>query len=190
MTRNAITILHLSDMQFGKFHRFSEKQPGAPPNEFDTLTQRLILDLDYLTGHTHHSKPKEPIAQPDLIICTGDLAEWGMKEFDQAFEFLGKIADHLKLPYDRVIVIPGNHDINWKQCQSYFGECEADERSPRVSLVSKVETIQGSLRQVLSGLSGHHIHAGRTLDTLRNSRSGSGCRRFEFHHGRRTRGCC
>ena len=130
MTRDAITILHISDMQFGKFHRFTEKQRGAPPNEFDTLTQRLILDLDYLTGHTP-PKPKELIAEPDLIICTGDLAEWGMKkEFDQAFEFLGKIAEHLKLSRDRVIVIPGNHDINRKQCQSYFGDCEADDRSP------------------------------------------------------------
>lgn len=52
------------------------------------------------------------------------------KEFDQAFEFLGEIADQLKLSRDRVVVIPGNHDINWMQCLSYFAECKADERPP------------------------------------------------------------
>lgn len=127
MARDVITILHVSDMQFGKYHRFGEKSSGAPPNDYETLEQRLILDLKQLMGR-EKEKPQAPIARPDLIICTGDLAEWGMKkEFDQAFDFLGKLAQYLELTRDRVVVIPGNHDINRKQCQSYFLECEGNE---------------------------------------------------------------
>ncbi len=130
MPREAITILHLSDMQFGKYHRFSQNHPGTPPNDYDNLTQRLILDLDHLMGKTS-AKIKTPIAKPDLIICTGDLAEWGLaKEFTQAFDFLGKVAEHLGLSRDRVVVIPGNHDINRKQCESYFIECAANDEKP------------------------------------------------------------
>ncbi|MBK8094790.1 MAG: pentapeptide repeat-containing protein [Verrucomicrobiaceae bacterium] len=130
MPVDAITILHISDMQFGKYHRYSQAHPGTPPNEYDTLSQRLILDLDHLMGKTT-AKIKAPIAKPDLIICTGDLAEWGLaKEFTQAFDFLGKVAEHLGLSRDRVIVIPGNHDINRKQCESYFIECEAEGEIP------------------------------------------------------------
>jgi 3',5'-cyclic AMP phosphodiesterase CpdA len=66
---DAITILHVSDMQFGKFHRFAEEN-GDLPNPRDTLTARLIDDLQHLAEHNQLS--------PNLIICTGDLAEWGM----------------------------------------------------------------------------------------------------------------
>lgn len=117
-----ITLLHISDMQFGKFHRFAEGKDGIP-NPHDTLTERLIDDLKHLAEYNQ--------VRPDLIICTGDLAEWGMaKEFSDAFAFLAKLCDHYLLPRSRCIVIPGNHDINRKLCSAYFDECEGNGEKP------------------------------------------------------------
>jgi len=42
---------------------------------------------------------------------TGDLAEWGMPdEFDQVYEFISDLTKHLKLPRNRIALVPGNHD--------------------------------------------------------------------------------
>ena len=79
-----ITILHISDIQFGHKHRFGrlgdEDQSDAA---FDTLLARLTLDLDQLRD-AHGLKP-------DLLVVSGDLAEWGRKsEFEDALKFLVK----------------------------------------------------------------------------------------------------
>ena len=46
----AVTILHVSDMQFGKHHRFADPDGG-----FDTLLRRLCDDLDLLARETGSS---------------------------------------------------------------------------------------------------------------------------------------
>ena len=57
---------------------------------------------------------------------------WGLPaEFNQAREFLDKVAGHLKLGHDRVVIVPGNHDINRKSCESYFNGCDADGEKPK-----------------------------------------------------------
>ena len=95
----AVTILHLSDVQFSKHHRFADADGG-----FDTLLRRLCDDLDLL-------KRNHGLA-PDLVALTGDLAEWGMKrEFDQVAVFGEGLLQHLQLEPDRRLVIPGNHDV-------------------------------------------------------------------------------
>jgi 3',5'-cyclic AMP phosphodiesterase CpdA len=89
-----ITILHVSDMQLGKHHQFGSE-------EFDTLLDRIWTDIDML-GENESLKP-------DLLICTGDLAEWAWpKEFADATRFLGVLAERLDLKRERVIIIPGN----------------------------------------------------------------------------------
>ncbi|MBA4159125.1 MAG: pentapeptide repeat-containing protein [Gemmatimonadetes bacterium] len=121
-----ITVLHVSDPQFGKNHRFGRLAPDMTPDEsFDTLLSRLKSDLDLLREERHGLRP-------DLFIITGDLAEWGLKsEFEQALPFLVEITDHLELSRERVAIIPGNHDINRRACESYFNDCEANEEEPR-----------------------------------------------------------
>jgi 3',5'-cyclic AMP phosphodiesterase CpdA len=141
----SITILHISDMQFGKYHRFVEKN-GGPPNPRDTLATRLIDDLDHLR--------KENGLYPDLIICTGDLAEWGMaKEFTEAFAFLGKLCDHCALQRSRCIVIPGNHDINRSSCEAYFNECKADDTTPKFPWIPKWKHFKAAFDDFYVGFS-------------------------------------
>lgn len=118
MPERSVTIVHLSDIQFGKFHRFPDA--AEPSNAFDTLSQRLIADLEYLR--------REHKVEPDIILVTGDLAEWGRRsELHQVFTFLGQAAEALRLPRSRVAIIPGNHDVDRKACAAYFLDCESRE---------------------------------------------------------------
>ena len=141
-----VTILHVSDMQFGKFHRFAEGRDGFP-NPHDTLTGRLIADLKHLAEHND--------VRPDLIICTGDLAEWGMaKEFSDAFAFLAKLCDHYSLPRSRCVVIPGNHDINRKLCSAYFDECEGNGEKPVFPWFPKWKPFKTAFDKFYEGIPG------------------------------------
>jgi WD40 repeat protein/3',5'-cyclic AMP phosphodiesterase CpdA len=121
---NEITILHLSDLQFGKNHRFGRLGNTDDPDEpFDSLLNRLTTDLDGLK--------KSHSLVPDVVAVTGDIAEWGKKqEFEDALLFLTKLAENLKLPASRVLVVPGNHDINRPLCDSYFKDCEGNDEKP------------------------------------------------------------
>jgi 3',5'-cyclic AMP phosphodiesterase CpdA len=109
--KQSITILHVSDMQFGRHHEFPEQD--LPRSELDTLLGRICKDIDQLRRAEH--------LEPDLLICTGDLAEWAWKkEFDDAMEFLSQLAERLEIKRDRVVIIPGNHDVHRRDCESYF----------------------------------------------------------------------
>jgi hypothetical protein len=92
----------------------SEK-PGAVQ-----LLLRICNDLKNLKN--------KPGLTPELIILTGDLAEWGRKsEFNDVLRFVQGLADYLGLSRQRIAIVPGNHDINRDACESYFKECEANE---------------------------------------------------------------
>ncbi|KYF61282.1 hypothetical protein BE11_17105 [Sorangium cellulosum] len=112
-----ITLLHLSDMQFGPHHRF--EGPSSP----GSLLHRLRDDLDRLR--------EEDGVRPDLVLLTGDLTEYGMKsQFDQLLSFAHGLTEVTELAPRRVVVVPGNHDVNWKLCSAYFAEREGNEERP------------------------------------------------------------
>src|SRR4051812_16847845 len=92
--RDSITLLHVSDPQFGKFHRFQTSE----------LFRRLSDDLKVLESEGVH---------PQALVLSGDLAEWGRKpEFQDALEFLAMLTERLGLKRRNVVIVPGNHDIN------------------------------------------------------------------------------
>ena len=69
---------------------------------------------------------------PDLVALTGDLAEWGKpKEYADVLRFCEGVQGHLGLTRDRILVIPGNHDINRDLCLAYFS-AQKGRRKPLV----------------------------------------------------------
>lgn len=111
-----ITILHLSDLQFGRHHRFGRFGLTDPDVQADKLVARLTRDLEDLRK-THN-------LHPDLVIVTGDLAEWARpKELDD-------LAAFLTLAHSRFSIVPGNHDINRGVCECYFIDCQQEEGRP------------------------------------------------------------
>ena len=117
-----ITLLHVSDTQFGRNHRFGSL--ALPPDDtFDTLLARLGDDLQCLE--------QKYGLRPDLLVLSGDLAAEGLpREFNDVLQFVEGLTQLITLPRHRVVIIPGNHDINPKACAAYFSECEADEEKP------------------------------------------------------------
>src|SRR5690606_29681635 len=112
----AITLLHISDPQFGPKHRFSG-------TGHDTLFGRLRDDFEAMRAR--HG------LVPDLILITGDLVETGKpSEFREFREFAEALADYFGLPRRKLVLIPGNHDISRAASEAYFKECEADEIEP------------------------------------------------------------
>ena len=123
MSRESVTILHLSDTQFGRNHRFGNLQGTAEDGLFDTLVKRLEIDFGVLK--------KDQGVVPEAIVVTGDLAEWGMKkEFEDVRDLLGRLSAYLGIPREHIAMVPGNHDINRKTCEAYFNECEGDGVKP------------------------------------------------------------
>lgn len=102
-------ILHISDPQFGAHHRFSAADGG--------LAQLLLEGLDGVAI--------------DLVAVTGDVAEWSKPaEYAQARAFLEQLCLGLGLKRDRVLVVPGNHDVSRSACNRYLEECEEHDRAP------------------------------------------------------------
>ena len=91
--------------------------------ESDSLQKRLQEDLTSLRN-THK-------IAPDVVLVTGDITEYGKKsEFKQAKAFLDAIAKTLSLSRNRIVLIPGNHDVNRAASLAYFSDCESEECQP------------------------------------------------------------
>lgn len=87
------TVLHISDTQFGRYHRFGDS---------DNLAGHLVRDVTRLV-----SGGVPPV---DLVVVSGDIAERGKRpEFQQARAFVDEICRELELGPERVVVVPGNH---------------------------------------------------------------------------------
>ncbi|HLL04173.1 MAG TPA: metallophosphoesterase [Myxococcaceae bacterium] len=142
-----ITLLHLSDLQFGRSHRFGPLSSPAPDGSLESLFSRLQEDLERLR--------QDEEVSPDLVAVTGDLAEWGKKsEFDDVFTFLERLAGLLKLTRDRILVVPGNHDINRQACESYFLSRASDEQPPKEPYWPKFRHYAAFFERYYAGLSG------------------------------------
>ena len=120
---DVLTILQVSDMQFGKNHRFDRDGLTEADRRHDALAARLLDDLAGL-------RESQGLV-PDVVAVAGDLAEWAMpSEYQAVYAFLTQLRDGLRLPGDRIVIVPGNHDVNRKKCQAYFLEREADGELP------------------------------------------------------------
>lgn len=145
---DSVTILHLSDMQFGKNHLFGRLQVPFPDKEFDSLAHRIIEDLDGLQDSEN--------LQPDLIVVSGDLAEWGLPgEFDNARRFLETVADHLHVSRANVVIVPGNHDVNRRACEAHFAECASDGVPPTEPFRAKWKHFEAMFRAFYHDLDAH-----------------------------------
>ena len=94
-TGDRVRVLHLSDTHFSTKRWHS-----------DLLLKHLATDIETFTTNAEWF--------PDLIVWTGDIAMEGKREqFRLADEWLTqRILPMLRLSAERVVVVPGNHDVD------------------------------------------------------------------------------
>jgi hypothetical protein len=108
------SILHLSDL-----HRSPEDSIGN-----DELLSTLQADID------RWPREDPEIAPPDAIIITGDLVRGValgssnpdaelQRQYEQALDFLERLTAQILAGHrDRVVFVPGNHDVDWNRARA------------------------------------------------------------------------
>jgi hypothetical protein len=103
------TILHISDL-----HRSPQDPIGN-----EALLSSLVSDF----SRSHAETP--PIHSPDAIVVSGDVIQGARlddpnhvaiveEQYDVALQLLNSLADRfLNGDHSRVIIVPGNHDVDW-----------------------------------------------------------------------------
>lgn len=99
-------LLHISDIQFSSFtktHAFE----STDPKDTNSLGFALINDIK-------NNYPKENLPFPNIIVISGDIANWGMpEEFDAGVRLIEHLCTELEIDKKKVILAPGNHDVNF-----------------------------------------------------------------------------
>ncbi len=91
-TDKQIRILHLSDIHLGT------------SDQANNYFSQLYTDL----------KQNLKVKQLNYLVLSGDIANYStVEEYDAAFELVDKLVNRYGLNPDRVITVPGNHDLNW-----------------------------------------------------------------------------
>jgi tetratricopeptide (TPR) repeat protein/predicted MPP superfamily phosphohydrolase len=98
----SLTWIHLSDLHFGHGReattRFDQK----------LVTDKIIDDAKLVAGE---------LGAPDVVFLTGDIAfsASAEKEYAAAEEWLVRLLASLKIGRERVLLVPGNHDVDRKK---------------------------------------------------------------------------
>lgn len=107
---NRVSILHISDLHRSKDCEISNV----------ALLSSLLKDKE---RYTVIENPR--IKSPDIIIVSGDIIRGSVKpdgseeevqnQYEEAMLFLNDLTNHfISKNKNRIIIIPGNHDIDWK----------------------------------------------------------------------------
>jgi TIR domain len=138
----AITLLHVPGPRFGRGMVGSHEPVTARDME-----SRIWANVTHLTatGAPH----------PDLILVTGDLMESGRpRERDQALTFLTGLRVRLGLEPDRLLIVPGDHDVSRTACQAYFLHCESVDEEPQQPYFPKLKHYAQLFDELYQGLDG------------------------------------
>jgi predicted phosphodiesterase len=101
-------VLHLSDLHFGVEHAFRNELASStePRLAKQTLSEAIIDDL---------RAARVDLNDVAMILISGDLTWSGdAHEFENARQFIARLRNACGLHISQVVVVPGNHDIEWR----------------------------------------------------------------------------
>ncbi len=140
-----ISWLHLSDIHF--LPRTSWK--SAPAR---ALLLRLLERL----------RSEGRVERPDLVFCTGDIAFGHARsapmpqQYAQAKEFFDQVLGVFNLPKDRLVMVPGNHDVRRdrinQDAQVALTGYARDSRQHVEAINQRFENLEQSQRDALRRL--------------------------------------
>jgi predicted MPP superfamily phosphohydrolase len=92
-----IRLVHLSDIHFNK-------KSGDHWDVDTDLRNELLLDA---------ARQFKTLGKPDLLLIGGDVAFGGKKdEYVRAREWLTELMEKLEVQIPKVLIVPGNHDVD------------------------------------------------------------------------------
>jgi len=99
-------ILHLSDLHFGTLDNARDWH--------NQLAADLYNDLS--------------ISHIDALILSGDIANYStQEEYKAAEQFLYNLCQDFPLKPEQIILVPGNHDLNWKLAKKAYKLIDRDD---------------------------------------------------------------
>ena len=114
-----ITILHLSDLHFGKIPSKNAKMEEV--NKREKILNSLLEKI----------KSLDIVWKPDIIVISGDIGAAGkIEDYKKAWKWIKKLLGLLNLKSNRLVISAGNHDKNIQEEEIviYPKSCEeADE---------------------------------------------------------------
>jgi 3',5'-cyclic AMP phosphodiesterase CpdA len=121
-------ILHLSDLHFGTTENAS--------NWSSQIIEDIYIEIN--------------CSQIDGIILSGDIVNKSTsEEYAAAKLFLDNLCNDLKLSQEQIIIVPGNHDLNWELAKKAYQLIDKDEH-------------EGELKE------GHYIKESETVFRIRD----------------------
>lgn len=105
-------IFHISDVHFGTMGGDGAQARQMHKFLDDENSRRLSLELrdEFRRVLTHEGCAVEDAT----IVLSGDLVYTGKaEEFDLVQNFLVELCNELGMTRDQVVIVPGNHDIDW-----------------------------------------------------------------------------
>lgn len=119
MAENLVRILHISDIHRG---------PHEPTSNA-SLLGRLLTDIrrTYEENNRELDEGVPKLGMPDLITVSGDLTQRAAPdEFAEARNFLESLLPLVNNDRGRIILVPGNHDLDWKIAANSFTPSTAE----------------------------------------------------------------
>ena len=94
-----IRILHLSDIHLGT------------KDDASQYRRQLITDLN----------DELKVPGLDYLVASGDIGTYSTKEeYEAAAELVTQIAKRFDIRKERLIIAPGNHDLNWELSEKSY----------------------------------------------------------------------
>ena len=113
-----IRLLHITDLHFRSVPNLHQAPDyKLPPRELE----ELLATRDRADTFVQTAEELFKGDSPDAIIVSGDIVDkggtdrptTGPDEFSRASLFLKNLATKLDVDFSKVLVVPGNHDIDW-----------------------------------------------------------------------------
>ena len=114
-------IIHISDLHV-MLHTEENGEPikSVLKSMLTTDPYKKVKGEEYLKKIAKHILDNYKGFELYLII-TGDITDHGLKdEFDYAIDFINLLIKQLKINLNNVLLIPGDHDVNWFDCKTAF----------------------------------------------------------------------
>jgi 3',5'-cyclic AMP phosphodiesterase CpdA len=108
-------ILHLSDLHFGT------------PEQARLWSNQLVQDL----------RNELSILNLDALILSGDIANQSTQgEYEAAQQFLNSFRQDFPLAAEQIIIVPGNHDLNWEKSKKAYTPVRREDYDGRTITVN------------------------------------------------------